>query len=135
MIRNETAIRVRYFETDAMGFAHHANYLAWFELARIEFMDALDMPYKDMEKAGYLLPVLGVNVKYRQPAHFDDRLRIVCMAREKPKIRLQMEYEVYREDRLIASGSSEHAFMNPTGAPIRPPQAFLELFEKHGVGQ
>ena len=131
MIRNETSIRVRYIETDAMGFAHHANYLAWFEHSRIEFMDALNMPYKDMEANGYLLPVLGANLKYKKPAHFDDQLTVVCMAREKPRIRLTMEYEVYRDQTLIATGSTEHAFMNPEGQPIRPPQAFLELFEKH----
>ena len=133
MIRNETSIRVRYVETDAMGFAHHANYLAWFELSRIEFMDALDMPYKDMEKEGYLLPVLGANLKYRKPAFFDDRLTVVCMAKEKPRIRLKMEYEVLRGDELIATGYTEHAFMNPDGQPIRPPAKFIELFKANGA--
>lgn len=128
MIRNETTIRVRYVETDAMGFAHHANYLAWFELSRIEFMDALNMPYKDMEKEGYLLPVLGAKLKYRKPAFFDDRLTIVCMAKDRPKIRLKMEYEVMRDETLLATGSTEHAFMNPQGQPIRAPQKFLDLF-------
>lgn len=128
MIRNETSIRVRYVETDAMGFAHHANYLAWFELARIEFMDALKLPYKDLEAEGYLLPVLGAQVKYKKPAYFDDQLTVVCMAKKKPRIRLTMEYEVYRDGSVIATGSTEHAFMNPEGNPIRPPQKFSDLF-------
>ena len=129
MIENETSIRVRYVETDAMGFAHHANYLAWFELARIEFMDALNMPYKDMEKEGYLLPVLAANLRYKKPAYFDDQLTIICRSKEKPRIRLKMEYEVLRGETLLATGSSEHAFMNPEGQPIRPPKKFLDLFE------
>lgn len=133
MIRNETSIRVRYVETDAMGFAHHANYLAWFELSRIEFMDALDMPYKDLENEGYLLPVLGANLKYRKPAYFDDRLTVVCMAKEKPRIRLRMEYEVLRGDTLLATGYTEHAFMNPDGQPIRPPAKFIDLFVRNGA--
>lgn len=128
MIHNETSVRVRYVETDAMGFAHHANYLAWFELSRIEFMDALNMPYKDLEKEGYFLPVLGAQLKYHKPAYFDDRLTVICMAKDKPKIRLKMEYEVRRSDTLIATGSTEHAFMNPDGLPIRPPKKFLDLF-------
>lgn len=135
MIQNKTSIRVRYVETDAMGFAHHANYLAWFELARIEFMDALDMPYKEMEKEGYLLPVLGAHLKYKKPAHFDDQLIVICTAREKPRIRLKMEYEVFRGETLIATGSTEHAFMNPEGMPIRPPQKFVELFEQNGASE
>ena len=82
MIRTETTIRVRYVETDAMGFVHHANYLSWFELARIEMLDAINLSYKELETAGYYLPVLGAAITYRKPAYFDDRLKVVCYVRD-----------------------------------------------------
>ena len=83
----------------------------------------------DLEKEGYLLPVLAANLRYKKPAYFDDQLTVICRAKEKPRIRLKMEYEVLRGETLLATGSSEHAFMNPEGQPIRPPKKFLELFE------
>jgi acyl-CoA thioester hydrolase len=130
MIRSETSVRVRYVETDAMGFAHHGNYFSWFELARIEMLDGIGMPYKQLEKEGYYLPVLDVSASYKQPAYFDDRLTIICMVKEMPGVRIRIEYEVYREATLLATGSSGHAFINKGGIPVRPPKYYLSGFKK-----
>jgi acyl-CoA thioester hydrolase len=130
MIRSETSIRVRYVETDAMGFAHHANYISWFELARIEMLDGLAMPYKQLEQEGYYLPVLDIAATYKKPAFFDDRLTIVCMVKEMPGVRIRIEYEVFRDTSLLATGSSGHAFINKEGAPVRPPRYYLSGFKK-----
>ncbi|MDA0348491.1 MAG: thioesterase family protein [Verrucomicrobia bacterium] len=130
MIRSETNIRVRYVETDAMGFAHHGNYFSWFELARIEMLDGLAMPYKQLEQDGYFLPVLDVSARYKQPAFFDDCLTIVCMVKEMPNVRIRIEYEVYREGTLLATGTSGHAFINKDGTPVRPPKYYLSGFKK-----
>ena len=129
MIRTETSIRVRYVETDAMGFAHHGNYLSWFELARIEMLDSIDLSYKELETAGYYLPVLGAELKYRKPAYFDDVLTVVCYVREPPRLRIQIEYEIFREETLLATGATNHAFINKEGRPIRPPKNFVEGFK------
>ncbi|MBH53252.1 MAG: acyl-CoA thioester hydrolase [Opitutaceae bacterium] len=128
MIRSETDIRVRYAETDAMGFVHHANYLIWFELARIEMLDALDMPYQKMEEQGYLLPVLKAELNYKQAAYFDDRLKVFCYVKEKPKVRIVIEYEVFRGATMLCSGSTEHAFINREGQPVRPVKSVMESF-------
>ncbi len=130
MISTETEIRVRYAETDAMGFAHHGTYITWFELARIEMLDTLSLPYKTLEEEGYFLPVLDVTVKYKKPAYFDDRLRIVCIVRDQPGLRIRIEYEAYRDETLLAEGSSSHAFINKTGQPVRPPKHYLETFKR-----
>ena len=55
---NETKIRVRYKDTDAMGIAYYANYFVWFEIGRTEWMRALGLPYRDLEKSGLFLPVI-----------------------------------------------------------------------------
>ncbi|MCZ6675356.1 MAG: thioesterase family protein [Verrucomicrobia bacterium] len=128
MIRTETTIRVRYGETDAMGFAHHANYLSWFELARIEMLDELTLSYKELEKDGYFLPVLGASLSYKQPAYFDDRLTVVCYVREKPGLRIHINYEVLRNETLLCTGSTEHAFISKDGQPVRPPKHVIQTF-------
>lgn len=124
MIRTESKIRVRYGETDAMGFAHHANYVIWFEAARIEMLDRIGLAYRDLEASGYFIPVLEVKVSYRSPAFFDDRLTIACIVKEEPRVRFHIEYEVRRGETLLATGSSAHAFIDKSAKPIRPPQEF-----------
>lgn len=129
MIRTETTIRVRYVETDAMGFAHHSNYLAWFELARIEMLKTIDLSYKELEREGHFLPVLEASIKYKKPARFEDELTIVCHVREVPKLRIHIAYEVFRDGTLLSTGSTDHAFINKSGLPTRPPQHFVERFK------
>ena len=130
MIRTESKIRVRYGETDAMGFAHHANYVIWFEKARIEMLDRIGLAYRDLEASGYFIPVLEVKVSYRQPAFFDDRLTVACIVKERPRVRFRIEYEVLRGETLLATGSSAHAFIDKSAKPIRPPQRFLYAMKK-----
>jgi acyl-CoA thioester hydrolase len=130
MIRTESSIRVRYAETDAMGFAHHGNYVTWLELARIEMLDAIHLSYKQLEKEGYFLPVLEVCVSYKKPAYFDDVLKVVCYVREKPGLRIKIEYEVFRGETLLATAASSHAFINKEGQPVRPPKTFLNTFQE-----
>ena len=130
MIRSETDIRVRYVETDAMRFVHHANYLAWFEMARIEMLDGLDMPYHKMEEEGYLLPVLKAELNYKQAAYFNDRLKVFCYVREKPRVRIKIDYEVFRHETLLCRGSTEHAFINKRCKPVRPVKSIMDTFAK-----
>jgi acyl-CoA thioester hydrolase len=68
MIENTTRIRVRYADTDQMGFAYYARYLEWFEVGRTEMLRALGLPYAEIEKQKIALPVLEVYCKYRKPA-------------------------------------------------------------------
>ena len=126
MIQTETTIQVRYVETDQMGFVHHQNYVAYFELARVDLLEKLGVPYPELEKDGYMLPVLGVQIQYLVPNTFGDELRIVCKMPEMPKVRIRIEYEIYRGDALTTTGSSHHGFMNPGGKAIRPPKYLLE---------
>jgi acyl-CoA thioester hydrolase len=125
MISTRAQITVRYAETDMMGIVYHANYLPWFEVARTQLLREQGFPYRQLETDGYRLPVLEVAAKYRRPALYDDTLTIVATIREKPLLRIRIDYEVFRGDELLATGQSAHAFCDLTGRPTRPPAAFV----------
>lgn len=121
MIQSRVAVTVRYAETDMMGIVYHANYLPWFEVGRTTLLKELGIPYRKLEEEGFRLPVLEVNAKYLRPAVYDDTLEIVTVLREKPLLRIRLEYEVRRGQELLATGSSLHAFIDREGKPVRPP--------------
>ncbi|MGE9297044.1 MAG: acyl-CoA thioesterase [Puniceicoccales bacterium] len=128
MLTHSTDIRVRYAETDGMGIVYHANYFVWFEFCRVDLLDRLGFPYRDLEKRGYLLPVLEINASYKRSAYFDDRLDVTLFINEPPTLRMAIDYEVKRGGELLATGSSKHAFMSPEGRPIKPPRDVIERF-------
>ncbi len=129
MLKAESLIRVRYAETDQMGYVYHSNYLVWMEVARIEMLDRWGLPYARLEADGYLLPVLEARVRYRRPARFDDRVIVEATVKERPVVRWQIDYRIYRQgdpDYLYAIGHTEHSFVDRTGKPVRPPQSFQQ---------
>ena len=126
MISAEVGIRVRYQETDQMGVVYHGNYFTWFEAARIELLDQLGCPYRELEKNGYLLPVLHCEANFKKPAHFDDRLTIEVRIKQPPTAKVKIDYQVFRDGDLLCSGNSTHAFIDKKGKLIRPPAAFLQ---------
>jgi len=77
--------KIRYSETDQMGFAHHSNYLNYFELARIEWLNSIGFSYTKLEKQGIVMPVVSANIKYKSPAFFEDLLRIKLSIHEIPQ--------------------------------------------------
>ena len=131
MIQTSSNIRVRYQETDAMGIVYHANYLTWFEIARVDMLDQLGVPYQGLEAQGYLLPVLEASLKYKKPAKFDDRLTVTCSIRELPSVRITVDYEVLRGNERLVTGSTMHAFIGKDGYPVKPPDAFMEKVSEH----
>ncbi|MFA5264556.1 MAG: thioesterase family protein [Opitutaceae bacterium] len=134
MIQIREEVRVRYAETDQMGFAYHGDYAPWFESARTSLLRAHGLPYRDLETQGFYLPVLELHVNYKKPARYDDVIVIVAVLREKPTLRVKIEYEVLRGEELLATGHTLHAFIDKTGRPVRPPATFAkrmtELFSE-----
>lgn len=125
MIHTVFQTRVRYAETDRMDVVHHSNYLIWFEAARIQMLDEIGLPYKELEAECYLIPVLEAELQYKSPAFFDDRLEVHLSMPEKPRARFRFHYEVRRGDQLLATGRTTHGFMAPGGRALRPPADFL----------
>lgn len=132
MITSQSQVTVRYAETDMMGIVYHANYLPWFEIARTTLLKEHGLPYRQLEAEGYRLPVLEVSAKFLRPAVYDDTLTITVCMKEKPLLRIHLEYEVRRGDELLATGMTRHAFVDLKGMPVRPPASFVarmtELF-------
>jgi acyl-CoA thioester hydrolase len=128
MIQSRAQVTVRYAETDMMGVVYHANYLPWFEIGRTTLLKEMGLPYRMLEEQGYRLPVLEVSAEYLRPAVYDDTLTIVTSLREKPLLRIRLDYEVRRGEELLATGETVHAFIDREGKPVRPPAIAVAAF-------
>lgn len=125
-------VRVRYQETDQMGIAHHANFLAWFEVGRTEFMRSCGLPYREIEEHGYRLPVIEAYVCYRRPALYDRDLSIEVLAPRLRSPRLRFDYRIYdvESGRLLAEGYTVHALVDAGGRPINLRRMKPELLHR-----
>lgn len=114
-------ITVRYGDVDQMGFAYYANYLDWFEVARTEWFRARGKRYRELEAEGIWLPVTEASCRYLASARYDDRLRLVSWISELGRVTLAFEYRVERveDGKLLATGRTRHALLDPTGKPVR----------------
>jgi acyl-CoA thioester hydrolase len=125
--RFSTDVTVRFAETDAQGVVHHSNYLVWFEMARVEYLAEYAGGYPALQAQGIESFVLESHVRYRQPARFDDRLRIHTRVGEVRGARFRFDYAVARDEELIAEGWTAHACVDAkTLRPTRIPRALVE---------
>jgi acyl-CoA thioester hydrolase len=129
--RFSTDVRARFAETDAQGVVHNSVYLVWFEIARIAYLEEYAGGYPALRETGLESFVLESHVRYRQPAHFDDRLRIHTHVGELRGARFRFDYEVRRDGELIADGWTAHACVDAeTLRPTRIPQALADAIAK-----
>lgn len=132
MYITETQLRVRYGETDRMGYCYYGNYAEYFEVARVEALRNLGFSYKKLEDNGILLPVLEYKIKYLKPAYYDDLLTIKTIIKELPVTRIIFEYETYNErDEKINMGETTLVFINKnTKRPGTCPGDMVEALKK-----
>ena len=102
------SIRVRYGETDQMGFVYHANYIQYLEVARVELFRSIGLSYKEIEEKGIQLPVENLSIEYKQAALYDDELTIHTIINELPRgVRVHFTYEIYNQNnQLIATAKT-----------------------------
>ena len=114
-----------------MGFAHHSNYLNYFEMSRIEWLNSIGFSYAGLERQGIIMPVVSANINFKSPAYFDDPLRIRLTIEDIPRATIKIDYTIINEmDNEIANGSTTLAFLNSaTNRPVRCPQSLLEIVE------
>ena len=112
---HEIQVRVRYCETDAMGYLHHANYFNFFEMGRTELFRAQGGNYRVMEERGYFLVVVKIECHYKVPSRFDDELTIRTRISRQTPAKLEHEYEVFRDGRQVARGHSVLACVDRQG--------------------
>jgi acyl-CoA thioester hydrolase len=115
-------IRVRYQETDAQARVHHANYLNYFELGRVEMLRASGIRYRDLETQGYLLVVAEISIRYYLPAEYDDLLRLDTTVVRSKGVRVEHQYQLFRNDELLADGRSVVACISKEGKILRLPE-------------
>ena len=135
MYITETQIRVRYGETDRMGYVYYGNYASYFEVARVEALRNLGMSYRDMEDSGIMLPVLHFEIKYIKPAFYDDLVIIKTTVGEMPKARIRFQYESFNAaGELINIGETTLVFIHKaTGKPCAAPEEFMKKLQQFFV--
>lgn len=128
MFSSKTSLRVRYAETDRMGYVYYGNYAGYYEVGRVEALRALGMSYREMEDSGIMLPVLNYSIKYYKPSFYDDLLTIETMIPEIPGTRIKFLYKMYNTDGvLLNEGETTLVFVNTkTGRPCQAPAEFIE---------
>jgi len=126
-LTSTTDIRVRYAETDAMGIVHHAVYPVWMELGRSDLLRALGQSYTEWEAQGVSLGVGELRVKYRQPARYDELVRVRTWVKEAGRRKVTFGYEVTRDGTRLADGETLHMVMGADGRSRILPDPMLAL--------
>ncbi|MFY8185428.1 MAG: acyl-CoA thioesterase [Bacteroidia bacterium] len=132
MVKKETTLRVRYAETDQMGYVYYGNYAQYYEVGRVEALRKLGFSYKDMEEKGIMLPVLELTINYKKPAFYDDEITIVTTIKEMPSVRITFDYECYNSNKeLLNTGKVTLVFIDKkSNKPCQPPTWFRDAIAK-----
>jgi acyl-CoA thioester hydrolase len=128
MLSHNIQIRVRYGETDQMGYVYYGNYAQYFEMGRVEWLRNLGISYKRMEDSGIMLPVINLNINYLNPAKYDDLLTLQTTLIKKPSARIEFDFKLYNEEKeLLTEGYTSLVFVDmKQNKPTRPPNYILE---------
>lgn len=123
----ETKVRVRYAETDRMGYCYYGNFAAYFEVARVEALRELGITYKQLEDEGVILPVLDYQVRYFKPAYYDEMLTIKTVIEQVKGARIYFTYSTFNEGgEELNKASTTLVFVDSkTKRPMSPPE-YLE---------
>lgn len=121
----QSAVRVRFGETDLMGIVHHATYLSYFEAGRVEYLRRRGIEYLEWARRGVHLPVVEAHVRYRRTARFDERLLVETRLGELGRVKVRFDYRLLREAELVAEGSTVLACVDERHVPTRIPEDVL----------
>lgn len=133
MITCETIIRVRYGETDQMGFVYYGVYAQYYEVARVETLRKIGFSYREMEEKGIFLPVSEFQIKYLKPARYDDEITIVTTVKEMPGVKFNFIYKTYDVNKvLLNEGTVTLVFVDKyKNKPCPPPKWFTDAIMKY----
>lgn len=133
MFEHITHIRVRYGETDQMGYVYYGNYALYYEQGRTEAIKKLGMSYKQLEAMGYMLPVAELNIRYKQPAVYDDLLTVKSIITEMPSRVMTFKTEISGENgQLLNEGVTKLLFTRADNRKIcSAPDSLLELLNPY----
>ncbi len=126
-------LRIIYAQTDRMNVVYYSRYYEFFEAARSALLRHIQVPYAQLEREGYLLPVVESHCRYHQSATFEDLLIIESHLEDEPLVKLRIAYQVFKEGQTaaIATGYTVHSFVNREMKPVRAPDFFLAALHKY----
>jgi acyl-CoA thioester hydrolase len=133
MYIHTTKIRVRYADTDQMGYMYYGNYATFYEVGRVEMLRSLGMTYKSMEDSGIIMPVSELKCKYIKPALYDEEITVKVIIDQMPSVRIHFRYELYNEkEELIHLGETTLVFVDKLkNKPCLPSGEFLEKMKPY----
>ncbi len=132
MIRSETKLRVRYGETDQMGYAYYGVYAQYYEVGRVDAMRLLGFTYKDVENRGILMPVIEYTISYKKPAYYDDEITVVTTLKHIPTgVRIVFDYECYNSKKeLLNTGKVTLVFIDKNSKKMcKLPEWFIDAMQ------
>ena len=125
-------IRVNFYDTDAMAVVHHANYIRWFEIGRVEYLRSIGITLGDLMEDGFVFPITEVSAKFVSPGYYDDDLIIETTATELTKVKMAFNYKVYREKdgTLLVTGHTQNVYTSrETGKITRLTEKYHKKLE------
>lgn len=133
MFVHSTKIRVRYADTDQMGYMYYGNYAEFYEVGRVEMLRSLGLTYKAMEDSGIIMPVTELKCKYIMPAFYDEEITVKVIIENMPALRIHFRYELSNEkNELINLGETTLAFISQeNNRPCHAPEDFLRKLKVH----
>ena len=135
MYKYTHTIRVRYADTDQMGYVYYGHYARYYEEARSEAIRNLGLPYRDLEASGVMLPITRMNIKYIQPAYYDDLLTVHAMLPEMPHRFINFHYKIYNEaGKLLNEAETQLIFVDATTRRMtQAPPLLIEMLKAYFV--
>ncbi len=136
MIVKTTKFRVRYADTDQMGYMYYGNYPQYLEIGRTEWLRELGFSYKKIEESGIILPVNDLKIKYLKPLRYDEEVTLLTFLKAEPMVRIEFFYELYNEQKeLCTTASTTLVFIDTsTGKPRKIPNNLLQKVQQEWEG-
>ena len=129
MIKGDIKLRVRYSDTDQMGYVYYGRYASYYEVARVELFRNLGFSYKKLEEEGIGMPVIDMETKYLLPIKYDEEITIRTRIEKLPSSRIIFHYEILNQNNDLANtAKTTLTFINLLNKkPVRTPKELLEL--------
>ena len=133
MITGEIKLRVRYSDTDQMGYVYYGRYAIFYEIARVELFRSLGFSYKKLEEEGIGMPVIDMKTKYILPIKYDEQIKINTIIENLPSSRISFKYEVYNQNNELANtANTTLTFINLINKkPVRMPAELLDIIKSN----
>ncbi|MDF2801321.1 MAG: acyl-CoA thioester hydrolase [Anaerocolumna sp.] len=121
-----------YYETDQMAIIHHSNYVRWFEEARINFLDQIDLNYSKLEEMGIMIPVLSVSLDYKSSVRFNETVLITSTIELFNGVKMTIKYKIIDETtgELRTTGESKHCFVDKCFRPVHMKRDYKNIYDK-----